>query len=759
MKKIYQSDLKFFKLTFRQFLHFSVTTIAVYLCPIIIVMAPSAAFSSPQVFWASDPVKPGEAAYLAGDDFGDHPKIEIARLQDISEPPKTLDSASFPVWKPAEVTQGSKQSVKFVIPEESKEGVYIIRITGDDNSSVLHTLNAPTIYWAQGDLGSRASPGGWIRAFGRCLGHETGHSVLMMKSDEENTPRLIDSKSSGLWEAQFNLPPDITPGRYQLQIYNGSGDGSAWVQAGTLELKIPERWPDKIFNVRDFGASGNGAVNDTHGVLAAVKAAGDNNGGVVFFPRGRYLMTEPLIIPRCVTLRGERRDLVSIIWQDIDQPPPCLIQGSNHFAIEDLTFYASRHQHVLAGDISPTSAGEPGNIRIQRVTIRADEYMGRLKPEEVDQLFRNSLKASTGGFDTIRLGGVNLVLTDCDVYGSGRSIYLFKPKSAYVARNQFYNGRWGWYSLTGADGLIFEDNKITGADLMATGGGINALGDVGYSQNIFFARNRLSLMFGWNREAMTSDAGYGFYYGSVKNVSETGFSLSGAPVGKPDYHNCWKGAGVFILGGKGMGQFAQIDHLEGDIVHLDRPWKVLPNESSIITITMMQQNYLFVDNEFLDAGVAIFYYGTSIGHVAMGNKSLRTGGYCNSGRWYGHFQPSWFCQFLENEIIEGNVYRANDAPQSCEAFLATEGMQRPPNATPLALGTIHRRNHLHSNAHMQVTGINPSAPGVKDVIIENNIVEHADVGLKVDGGCIGVLQRGNIFNDVAHPIDMPRSAE
>ena len=51
-----------------------------------------------------------------------------------------------------------------------------------------------------------------------------------------------------------------------------------------------------------------------------------------------------------------------------------------------------------------------------------------------------------------------------------RSLFLFKPRGAYVARNHFYNGRWGWYCLSGVDGLIFEDNQITGADLMSTGG-------------------------------------------------------------------------------------------------------------------------------------------------------------------------------------------------------------------------------------------------------------------------------------------------
>lgn len=193
--------------------------------------------------------------------------------------------------------------------------------------------------------------------------------------------------------------------------------------------------------------------------------------------------------------------------------------------------------------------------------------------------------------------------------------------------------------------------------------------------------------------------------------------------------NGWKGAGVFILGGKGMGQFSRIDHLDGDVVHLDHPWKVLPDESSVITITMLQQNYLFIDNEFSDAGVALQYYGTSINHVAAGNQSIRTAGFYNSGRWYRHYQPSWYCQFFGNQILEGNVYRggANNTLLSGEAFLGTLGLQKPPNTAPLALAAIHRRNHLHSNAHLQITGGgNPAAPGTRDVIVENNVMENAE---------------------------------
>jgi hypothetical protein len=203
-----------------------------------------------------------------------------------------------------------------------------------------------------------------------------------------------------------------------------------------------------------------------------------------------------------------------------------------------------------------------------------------------------------------------------------------------------------------------------------------------------------------------------------------------------------------------MGQFAQVRDVQGATVEMDRPWQVAPDATSVLTIAPIQQNYLFIDNTFTDAGVALQYYGTSVNHVAAGNKSTRTGGFLNIGKWYRHYQPSWYCQFLDNEILEGNVYRGgpNNATRSGEAVIGTRGLQRAPNTAPLALASILRGNHLHANAHLEVNGGNDrAAPGVRDVIVENNRVENAEVGLAVSAGVTGLWAGGNQYSNVSQP--------
>jgi hypothetical protein len=62
--------------------------------------------------------------------------------------------------------------------------------------------------------------------------------------------------------------------------------------------------PPAAFDVRDFGAVGDGVTDDTAGFQAALDAAGEQGGGIVHAPRGDYLIGTHLAVPDHVTLEG-----------------------------------------------------------------------------------------------------------------------------------------------------------------------------------------------------------------------------------------------------------------------------------------------------------------------------------------------------------------------------------------------------------------------------------------------------------------------
>ncbi|NOZ21245.1 MAG: hypothetical protein GXP25_09155 [Planctomycetes bacterium] len=728
-----------------------VTAVRVFFLCFVSVCISCLAQAPPTIFWASEPVRPGEAALVSGADFGPGAKVELALLP-ADRPGMPGANAKLAVKPQAvETLQPSDTSVKFVIPQDMRAGVFLCWVANEAGKSKPILLNNPSPWWVQGDAGLTATPGGWIRIFGNCLAFPGARPQVVLKREER--PIMASVAKASPYSIRVVIPENCPEGQYEVFVHNGLGGQIAWSKPLKITIAKKKPWPGAVFNVRDFGATGGGKTDDTGAINAALAKAEENGGGVVYFPRGKYIMTETLTVPRFTILRGERMNLAALMWPDRKDPLPAIVKGTNNFGIEDLTIYCTRYIHVIVAD---QTEPEAGNVHLRRVRVRADIFRGHMKVEEVGERFAQFKKLSTGGGDTIRLGGPNVEVTDCDLYGSGRSMYLYRVRGARIANNILYNGRWGWYCIDGSDGLILENNQILGADLMSTGGSLNCYRSA-YSQNVYYANNILRNMHGWDREAMTTDAGYGAYWGTATNITPTGFDIVNPDEWKKwaKRKDGWTGAGVFIIGGKGAGQYRLVKSYDGKHVEVDKPWKIVPDEKSEITITMLQRNYLFVNNQFFDAGIAIQFYGTSVHHIVDGCKATRAGGFYNSGRWYRHYQPSWFCQFFNNEILEGNCYRygANNARLAGDSFLGTQGLPRPPSTAPLAVCSIHRRNRLHNNAKIWIRGGNKAdAPCVKDVIIENNTIENADVGIEIDAGCAGVLLRGNQFKNVTQKV-------
>jgi hypothetical protein len=711
----------------------------------LLLLASLSLAASPVVFWASDPVGPDDTLMVAGADFGATPQLRLEVLRKgVAGTP-----GDAPVWDGKsrlllDPEQPSPESVKYLLPKDLKKGAYLCRIESETGQSESFALNLPTVYWHQGDRGlSKVSPGGWLRVFGRCIGDPEEKGRVVLRNADGKDTELVPSKST-LWDVQTEIPGDLPQGTYTAFLHSGWGREYGWRSLGEIEVGVDKAWPDKVFNVRDFGAAGDGGLADAIAVGSALRAAEENGGGVIYLPRGRYAVEGTLMIPRTTVLRGEGRELSCLCWPDSEEPFN-LIEGTDHFGVEDLTLYASNYKHGIVAD---QRTPEAGHTFVRRVTMRAVMYRGHLKPEEVDRRFRESLRLSTGGGDCIRLGGANVEVTDCDLYGSGRAFYFYGVKGGRVANNRFYNGRWGWYCITGADGLIYENNVLTGADLMSTGGGINCLGSV-YSRNVFYAGNTVARCHGWDREAMTSDAGGGPFYGKAESCEGTNLVLPGNVNWRG---RDWTGAGIFVLMGTGQGQYREIASTseDGRTIIMDRPWTVPIDDTSLLVVTMMQRNYLFIGNHFEDAGIALQYYGTSINHVAVGNTASRAGGFYNSGRWYHQYQPSWYCQFMENRILDGNCYRfgANNSTASGPSFMGTHGLQRGDNPAPLAYCSVHRGNVLENNSLFDLRGVSKERPGVRDVVLEHNTVRNASVGMRIDDGCVGVLARDNHFENV-----------
>ncbi|MGO8747928.1 MAG: glycosyl hydrolase family 28-related protein, partial [Thermoguttaceae bacterium] len=605
------------------------------------VLTATAALGEPRVFWASDPVRPDETVLIVGCDFGKAPSVELARVED-SDAAAAAQRSAITGWTRPQVLQGGDGSLKFVVPARWKPGLFACRVVGPDGASTEQILNAPDPWWWQGDGGSSASPAGWLRVFGKSL--QLGKASRAELRSADGRSLALPAEEADAYSLRFALPADLAAGEYELLLHNGCGGQSAWRTAGKVAVRPAQVWKQDVLNVRDFGAQPGEAL------LAALKKAESNGGGIVYLPRGRYPVKSTLTIPKNTVLRGEAMELVSLYWPDFEKPPAELVTGTD-FGIESLSLYCQNHKNVISD--TPAST----RLLLRHVRIRANCYF---MIEEAGKEFRNRRGPAShkecGA--AVMLRGTNFEVADCDIYASKYGLRILKAKTGIIARNQIrYGGR--GYSIENTDRLIFEDNLVAGNNLLSIGNDITTFW-TNYCRNIFFARNRVQQMFGADREMMTLDAGGGAYYGHVAAVDGTRLTLAADPVFRdyaPKPHTDWSGAAVMILDGRGAGQYRLVTKSTGRRWQVDRPWLVPPDATSRISIAPFRGRSLFVGNRFEDGG-AFQLYGSALESIVAGNQGARMDGFfvwgLNPHGW-GQ-QPSWFCQFLDNEISEGNGY-------------------------------------------------------------------------------------------------------
>lgn len=681
-----------------------------------------AAAATPQIISVSDPVRPDEAALVTGEGFGPGCSVELGPVTDgaVAGPQA---GAVVKAWQAVTPLQTGPRSLKFVVPKTWPQGLWACRVRQSDGVSAQVTLNAPTSWWWNGDGGESASPGGWVRVFGKCLNFG-GESRALLQSPA-GARVTLRAGARNCYALTFALPPDLAAGDYVLSLHNGLGGEAGWRAAGTVSVRPPTAWKTAVFNVKDFGPKPDVAL------LAALGAAKTNGGGIVFLPRGRYPVKTTLAIPPHTVLKGEAMELVSLYWPDFDKPPPELVTGAD-FGLESLSLYCQHHRNVVADTADST------RFFLHQVRIRANCFF---MIEDVGKEFRG--RHGPGSHRecgaAVLLRGRNFEITDCDIYASNKGLQITKGKTGLVARNQIrYGGR--GYNLENTERLIFEDNLVAGNNLLAIGNDLTTFWN-NFCRHIYYAHNHVQLMFGADREMLTLDAGGGAYFGTIATSSGTRLTLASDPVYRdyaPKPHTDWTGAVVQILDGTGAGQYRFVTANSGREWQVDRPWTVAPDATSRISIAPFRGQNLFIGNTFEDGG-AFQLYGAAHDSIVAENKGARMDGFLVWGlnpHGWGQ-QPSWFCQFLDNEIVEGNGYGHRSA-----SFGTVGGDDPKVYDGPLVRGTIFRRNICRNNASFNING------ATVDTLAEHCTVRDNDIGIKVGASAKGVLLRDNTFERV-----------
>ncbi len=641
-------------------------------------------------------LKPNETLFVSGEKLGTTvDKAYIMRLDDLTNP--SLGYIAAPSWDSdgldfydanyamsaasqwdqqkaveLEILQRSDLSLNMLIPGDIGEGVYVLKLTakvpGYEDAYVY--VNTPVVTFASGNHGNIVTPGGALRLVGHNLnpaytnGAVFGAAVKLKNLETGSITPVTEVIGFGDNSAlEIVVPAGIAKGEYAVYVHSGRGDGTAWsIPVGITVGDDPrEAWPDVIYNVRDFGAKGDGNTNDTPAFMSALQAAYEGGGGIVYVPKGSYHVVSTLVIPENVHLKGEDNGNTMIWWSArrwaIGEIPEAHIKILGNCEISGLYFYGTRVNSLIAKEATGI-----GNVYIHDVRVflvynagaatngGSTPTTGELGHNELTQILigEQGERNITLNLDDKYAANIQLENVAMDTNSLNRPLVL----SCNYFRASNLTGVRNWTNFGGNFGIV-EDSQFRGC--------------VGASTNgLYLARNEVEGSGGNNKELFTTDGGPKIQTKPMQYVGDDPEEMqkAGWDLDSSDNRVTYKiskGSGdeylnytVSITGGQGLGQVRKIVKQNGVYIQVDSPYVVQPNRNGIITLHAARMSMQLINNSF-KSGDAVGTYGAMMDGLFDGNQFADFG----TQVFNTHFGPMWYVSNI-NSTYTDPVYVHGD---------------------------------------------------------------------------------------------------
>ena len=114
---------------------------------------------------------------------------------------------------------------------------------------------------------AKATPGSMVYVFGFGLKAPYSKTLIALTGAGGTfyPDRIVEARALRTADSRltyFEVPKEIKPGEYSVYMHNLYGGKWGWRKAGDLEAVVAPSGPEKIFDVREFGAKGDGLAND-----------------------------------------------------------------------------------------------------------------------------------------------------------------------------------------------------------------------------------------------------------------------------------------------------------------------------------------------------------------------------------------------------------------------------------------------------------------------------------------------------------------
>ncbi len=693
------------------------------LCCLILSMSTSISYGGEKqgLTKTESPVPFGKLTYVTGYGFKkDDINLKFVRIND-EETIYPDENISFhSLLKERAVNLPAVQQYENILTvklPEMKNGLALLFLENEKDINHAVVVNRPELQWLSTN---RAETGDTLRAIGKGLVNiglypeRDSNGLPVSYADyipsdtrvviKDATGNFFDCKivKTSAYDVHFIIPDGVKAGEGKLFVHAGIGGQYGWSEYQLVNIKNEKEWSSEIFNVRDYGAVGDGFADDTKPVQDAIDDIRKNKGGILFFPAGGYHLNAMFRVPENTIIRGESRERTWIYLPDgfhtnaMDSTVKVVFAGEGSIGMENLSVHAVYVNYILMAPVGNTI---PENwIEFsweEHNTIPGADHSFvrncRLLHNPTHLYHRREDNPRKGYF--IRDQSVNVLLrgnyieiTDSEFQGKESNVYLCDSKYSIISDNIMHSGNTGnniglQHGKIGYEKIIVENNVLDGIAPTHHGSVWMMHG----GKNLFFYNNDVVRQF-WvsdNEGLLGHMWGYRLpifikktyddrieidlqkweqYWNKMEkengNLSKY-FPFNKQKVNVNDF-SIYEGKEVQVFRGQGIGQVNTVDRVEGNILYFKDPFKTPLTKESFLVLHEAPafRHIVFAKNRIEDTGQAIFLWGHSHEIVIDGNSAVRTG---PIGGWtvFHAFSVAGGChyfQIINNYCSEGRAF-------------------------------------------------------------------------------------------------------
>jgi hypothetical protein len=292
---------------------------------------------------------------------------------------------------------------------------------------------------------------------------------------------LAGSSAAGFWQrnlgvlSPLNITDDLTIGGIATSSAKFQIFGDTGIARGPIQDKGGE-----VYNVKAYGAVGDGTTDDTTAVQATINAADATNGGIIYFPSGTYLISSALSIPNDGRVSPfPRQKSFRFTGTGSSSDFGNAAQGGAILDLRDATgiakFDTRGNGYLEIDHLTLQDNGSDAVPFIQTTNTTLNIH---------DNYFYGTKSGTSADQDAIILGGTSTTV-------GGGSDAPFQGYGTTIENNTFNQIRRGVYLRTYANGVVIKGNSWTGncGSNLADGAALESDGDTSDNHGNYIVSN------------------------------------------------------------------------------------------------------------------------------------------------------------------------------------------------------------------------------------------------------------------------------